>query len=432
MRSTINSFVSLLQGMGSYETLRRLADEGHAPKSQPLVNAHVHLPPNFSAFAAARQPVDLASEQNVRVLGASNYYDYSVYGEFSAAAIEKGIFPLFGLEAIVLIDSLVQGGVKINDPGNFGKMYICGKGISKFDAMNDEAKGLLQVIRDNDSARMAAVTKRLAEVFAGAGLDTGLDADAIKDRLAARFNVPRDTVYLQERHLAQAFQESLFELVAEEGRTAVLERAFGGAPKSAPTDAVSTQNEIRSKLMKAGKPAFVEDTFVGFDHAYRLILALGGIPCYPTLADGVKPLCGNEDPVENLIADLKSRGVHAAEFIPNRNSAEALRHYVLAMRKAGLVVTAGTEHNSLDLLPIAPVCAGGEAIPDDVQAIFWEGACVLAAHEYLSLLGRPGFVDAQWVPNTAYATDGQRIEAFRALGAAVIARYQDACAGKKA
>ena len=33
--------------------------------------------------------------------------------------------------------------------------------------------------------------------------------------------------------------------------------------------------------MKAGKPAFVTETFLRFDEARELILALGGIPCYP-------------------------------------------------------------------------------------------------------------------------------------------------------
>ena len=43
--------------------------------------------------------------------------------------------------------------------------------------------------------------------------------------------------------------------------------------------------------MKAGKPAFVEETFVSFEEAHRLILELGGIPSYPTLADGASPIC---------------------------------------------------------------------------------------------------------------------------------------------
>ena len=69
------------------------------------------------------------------------------------------------------------------------------------------------------------------------------------------------------------------------------------------------QNEIRTHLMKAGKPAFVEETFVSFEEACRLILELGGIPCYPTLADGTSPICPYEEPVEKLIENIRRRGI---------------------------------------------------------------------------------------------------------------------------
>ena len=239
-----------------------------APRDRPQVNAHVHLPPNFSAFGTTRQALDLADAQGVSVLGASNYYDYAVYADFAEGAARRGIFPLFGLEIICLLDDLVKEGVKINDPGNPGKMYLCGKGITRFSPMNAEAQGLLQTIRDADGARMATVTDKLAATFAGVGLDTALDAEAVKARIVARHGSPPETVYLQERHAAQAFQEVLFERTPDaDQRTALLERAYGAPPKASPDDAVAVQNEIRSQLLKAGKPAYVPETFVDFAHA---------------------------------------------------------------------------------------------------------------------------------------------------------------------
>ena len=421
MTTAIDSFTNLMRNLGSTDALRA----GPGPTVRPHVNAHVHLPPNFSAFETARQAVELADAQGVGILGASNYYDYSVYGELAERATEHGIFPLFGLEIISLVDSFVQKGIKVNDPGNPGKYYLCGKGITRFDPMPEDARALLQVIRDNDSARMAAVADRLARVFAGAGLETGLDAEAIKDRIVARHGSPRETVYLQERHVAQAFQEVLFDKVAEGERAAFLQRVYGVMPKAKSDDAVGTQNEIRSQLLKSGKPAYVPETFVDFDHAHHLVLALGGIPCYPTLADGAAPITEYEASPDSLIADLLARGIVCAEFVPNRNTPAVLSRYVHAMRRAGLFVTAGTEHNTLDLLPLAPTCLGGAAIPEDVQDIFWEGACVLVAHQYLTLLGQPGFVDGAGLPDPSYPSADTRIEAYRALGAAVLARYEE-------
>lgn len=423
MTALLDSFISTLQNLGSLDTLQAHSEAGVKPALRPRINAHIHLPPNFSAFETVTQAVDLAAAQDVQILGASNYYDYSVYGELAAQAQAQGIFPIFGLEIITLDNNLVQNGVKINDPANPGKYYLCGKGITRFAPMDGTASGLLQRIRDNDSKRMAAMTEKLQGVFAAAGLETGLDAEGVKDRIVARHGSPRETIYLQERHVAQAFQEVLFEKVAMGDRPALLERAFGVPSKSKPGDAVALQNEIRSQLLKVGKPAYVPETFVDFGHAYRLILALGGIPCYPTLADGASPITEYEATPEQLIADLQARHVLCAEFIPNRNTPEVLSRYVHALRAAGLFVTAGTEHNTLDLLPIEPTCLNGAAIPEDVQEIFWEGACVLVAHQYLTLLGQPGFVDDEGTLNPAYASVEARIEAFRKLGAAVLAGY---------
>lgn len=383
------------------------------------VNAHIHLPPNFSAFDNVEQAVELAAEQDVRVLGASNYYDYQVYSDFARLAERHGIYPLYGLEIIALLNDLLAAGVKINDPGNPGKMYLCGKGISRFNPMSAEAAGLLDVIRIKDSERMARMVTRLAEVFEAAGLDLDLDEAATKQFIVRRHGSDPATITLQERHVAQAFQETLFERVTGDERAESLTRLFGQSSKS-PNYPVGVQNEIRAHLMKAGRPAYVPETFVGFDHAYHLILALGGIPCYPTLADGANPICAFEDPVDKLIGEIISRGIHCAEFIPIRNTPEVLSTYVLAMRAAGLVVTAGTEHNTLDLLPLDPTCVNGQPIPDELKDIFWEGACVVAAHQELTSRGEPGFVDNSGKPNPAFATAEERIAAFARMGRNII------------
>ncbi len=417
----LSANTTLFPDCGMPEILSALTETDRLAR-RPPVNAHIHLPPNFSAFDTVQQAVGLAAEQQVRVIGVSNYYDYHVYADFTAEAQRRGIFPLYGLEIIALLDDLAQAGIKINDPGNPGKMYICGKGIARFDPMTAEAQELLQAIRDKDSARMSAMVTRLEEVFRAAGLETGLNEEAIRAGIVRRHGCAPHTVYLQERHVAQAFQEAIFERIAPQERAAALTRLFGAAPKCDLQDAPGVQNEIRSHLMKAGKPAYVEETFVGFEHAYRLILALGGIPCYPTLADGTDPICPFEDPVERLIADIRGRGIYCAEFIPIRNSPEVLSRYVREMRRAGLAITAGTEHNTLDLIPLRPACVRGQAIPEELEAIFWEGACVAAAHQHLVSQGRTGFVDDRGRPNPAFGSDEERIRAFARLGEAVIAR----------
>jgi hypothetical protein len=416
--------LTFLKALGPADLAARAA-AGGLPLARLKSNSHIHLPPNFSAFQTVAQAIELSAAQGIRVLGVSNYYDYDVYGDFAEGARKAGIFPLFGLEIICLIDELVRQGIKINDPGNPGKMYICGKGITRFAPFSAEASRLLGIIRHNDSTRIREVIRKLAEVFAQRGLPIRLTEADVIDMVARRHSCPRQRIYLQERHVCQAFQEAIFARVPAAERIQKLTQAFGltAPPKFGPEDAVRIQNEIRAQLMKSGKPAYVAETFVNFEQAHRLILELGGIPCYPTLADGTSPICPFEQPVEKLIADLKTRGFQCAEFIPIRNTPEVLTQYVRAMRAAGLVVTAGTEHNTLDLLPIEPACLKALPVPDAVKDIFWEGACVVAAHQFLTLHGECGFVDAQGKPNSSYPSAAARIAAFKSLGEAVIQRY---------
>ncbi len=422
MSDNVKEAMAALRGLGSVEELRCAAEAGLAPAERPKGNSHIHLPPNFSAFDSVAHAVRLAADEQIGTLGVSNYYNYDVYGDFVSLARKHAIFPLFGLEIISLVDDLVQSGVRINDPGNPGKMYICGKGITKFDEMTPRAEELLNKIRTSDRTRMAEMIVKIAGVFKSHGLDTPLSEDKVIDMVVKRHSCRRDTVYLQERHIAQACQEILFNLIAEGDRAAKLETILGKACKDA-NNAVGVQGEIRSALMKAGKSCFVTEMFVNFDEACELILQLGGIPCYPTLADGVDPICGFEQPVENLIASMQERNIHCAEYIPLRNRPEVLSQYVKAVRAAGIVVTGGTEHNTLTLDPMEPACVGGAAVPEDIKDIFWEGACVVAAHQFLTLHGECGFVDSNGKPNANYDNADERIASLAKLGAAIIEKY---------
>lgn len=408
----VRAFYDRVQCLGDIEA----ASRGLAALPAALPNnTHIHLPPNFSAFDSVAEAISAASAEGVQVLGVSNYYDYSVYAEFAQRATNAAIFPLFGTEIICLDERLARDGIRVNDPANPGKIYICGKGITHFEPMSDEAATLLQVIRDKDSLRMREMIDRLQQVFTAAGFDADLDEQQVKEMVVRRHACPLETVYLQERHVAQAFQERLAGCLREVEQRAVLRRAYGGDPSAPLDDPVAVQNEMRSRLMKAGKPGYVPETFVSLDHARRLILALGGIPCYPVLADGVVPYCEYEAEPENLVNRLLELGIRCAEFIPNRNEPEVLRHYATTLREAGIVVTAGTEHNTRDRIPVTPTCKRGIPLPEDVAAMFWEGACIVAAHQYQKMLSGSGFLER--------ASDDSDIAALAKLGAVVIERY---------
>jgi hypothetical protein len=390
------------------------------PPRRPALNMHLHLPPNFSAFETAEDAVRTAAAEGIRVMGASNFHDTRIYARFRDAATAAGIVPLYGIEVITVDDALRDAGTLVNDPANAGRFYLCGKGVDPFAPPTDEARRLVTKGRAADADRIRLTVLRLRAHFAAAGLETALTDDNIADEVAERADVPRDWVVLQERHVALAFQEALFLAAAPRRRASLLERAYGGPSAVDVEDPAAVQGEIRSRLMKAGRPAFVPESPVPFGDAYRLVLEMDGIPCYPTLADGASPVCAWEDPPEALAARVRGRDIHAAELIPIRNRPDVVDAYVAAFRDAGIIVTAGTEHNTPHRIPMVPLCVDGSLPSQAARDAFWEGTCVIAAHQHLRAQGRPGFVDGAGRPNADFADADSRIAWFAALGAEVI------------
>ncbi len=423
MKSTISDTYEALGGLAMPEDLIKEASDGVTVHPRPAANAHIHLPPNFSAFTSAQDAVDRAAREGVGVLGVSNFYDTWVYGEFGAAARKAGVFPLLGIEIILMDAMLAESGVRVNDPQNAGRIYLCGRGAARLDKPSDAARKVLDGMRRDDAERMTWMCALLNDAFEDAGIATRLNYTSVIDAVMRKYDVPREAVYLQERHAAQAFQETFFEIVPLAERRARLAGVLGTDADNAPDDAVSVQSLIRSRLIKAGGKAYVEEVFPKFEEGYTLLLELGAIPCYPIFAGTGAQTCEFEADPAQLIESLRQRNIHMVELITIRNSACVATNYARALRGAGFVVTAGTEHNTLDMLPLELAFLGGEPIPEDLREIFWEGACVAAAHQFLTRAGAPGFVDAEGVPNAQFSDAATRIGTFRRMGEALLVRF---------
>lgn len=388
----------------------------------PVVNTHVHFPPNFSAYETADEALAAATEQEVAALGISNFFDQTVYSLFRDKAQAAGITPLYGLEFITLIPQLAEEGVKINDPSNPGRMYLCGKGIDPFKEKSKRAEEISLDIREGNDKRAAAMVGQLATWFADNGFETGLTPENIAQRVAEKGEVPAEWVSLQERHIAGAFQEALAQLPREE-RLETLTRLYGGvAPSVDVDDAVALQGEIRSRLLRSGTPGFAPEVPLSFEDAYEYILAMDGIPVYPTLADGTSPICPFETPATELAQELLDRGIHMAELIPIRNSSACVDEYVKAYTDAGLLVIAGTEHNTPDKIALDPACVDGP-VSDYARKVFFDSACVIAAHQQLVSEGKPGYVDNEG--NIVGGDAKARQEKLAALGAKIIGRDEE-------
>ena len=200
--------------------------------------------------------------------------------------------------------------------------------------------------------------------------------------------------------------------------TSFFERIFGGRPLQADLNNVAAvENEIRSKLLKAGGPAFVAEdpkAFLPMEDVRRIILAAGGIPTYPFLADDAKGgFTDFEQDVKKTAQILKERRIYSVEFITTRNSIEVLEAYAGYLHEQGFVVTFGSEHNTPAMEPILLSARGGRPLTPKLKAINYAGACVIAAHQEALNRGFEGYTSHEGMPSLAkrnlFIQEGNRL-----------------------
>ena len=142
-----------------------------AGRSRPAFNTHLHVPPNFSAFTTVEDVAETAAREGVAVIGTSNFHDFGVYDRFEAAARRHGLAALFGLEFISVLEDEQRRGVKINDPANPGRAYICGKGIPAPTAPSPATRAFMAAAKASNEARTTRMVELMGAVFAESGLD---------------------------------------------------------------------------------------------------------------------------------------------------------------------------------------------------------------------------------------------------------------------
>ena len=364
------------------------------------VNAHLHTPFSFSAFDSVSQAAEMAAAQGVKVIGINDFYSMDGYEEWDRAAREKRLYPLFNIEFISLNSEDQAAGVRVNDPNNPGRTYISGKGLAFPVKLSGEPAAQLEAVKKESNLQVAAMCDKVTGLFKALEAEFGWDEATIREKLTKGS--------LRERHLAKAIRLAVASLYPDaEQQKAFYEKLFGGkALKSDITADAKVENEIRGNLLKAGGAAFVPETpeaFLPMATVRSIILAAGGIPTYPFLADDAKGgFTDFEGDLEKAAATLKSRGFYSAEFITTRNSVEVLEKYCNYLWDNGFVVTLGSEHNTPAMEPIKLAARGGVDLTPRLKQLNYWGACITAAHQKLVADGFEGYLDAKGVPDVKY------------------------------
>ena len=360
----------------------------------PKVNAHLHTPFSFSAFRDIDDALDRAVAEKVKVVGINDFYTAEGYEEWADGCRKRGLFPLFGIEFISLNEEDQKAGLRVNDPGNPGRTYISGKGLLQPFKLSEPYASQLTNVRTEANKQVEAMCEKLNGILTAKNVGFVLDMDWIKD------NLSKGSV--RERHLAKALRLKVYENSGDNPTSIknLLEEIFDGKELKSDTENLAgVENEIRANLLKAGGSAFVPETveaFLPMQTVCKIILAAGGIPTYPFLADDAQ---GNytdfERDLEHVAKQLTERGFHSVEFITTRNDMNLLEKYATYLHNQGFIVTLGSEHNSPSMEPIELFARNQTPLSEKLLRVNYEGACIIAAHQHLVAQGLSGYLDEQ-------------------------------------
>jgi hypothetical protein len=356
------------------------------------VNAHLHTPYSFSAFSSIDQALDMAWRASLKAACINDFYTAAGYREWQYGCDMRRIYPMFGIEFISLNEDDQKNGLRVNDPANPGRTYISGKGMACPMELDEYHKALLDSVVKASNKQVEQMCKKVNEILKTGNAGFLLNVRGIKRNLTSGI--------FRERHLAKAIRMEAYKYFSEseEALRVFFRDFFGGKDlKSNITDLAGVENEIRANMLKAGGRAFVAETpeaFLPTKTVCEIILAGKGIPTYPFLADDVNGAYTDfENNLERVAAQLTERGFHSVEFISTRNDANLLEKYASYLYDQGFIVTLGSEHNTPAMEPIKLFARNGVPLSDKLMDINFNGASVIAAHQYFSLFRCGGYLD---------------------------------------
>ncbi len=362
------------------------------PRPRRGTNCHIHTSESFSVFRSPSEAVWQAGREGIAVLGINDHYTVAGHEEFRRACEIAGIGAAFSIEAVAMDRAAEAANLLLNDPDNPGRVYLCGKGVTRMPPDSTPEMQDLARMRQALARRNREITAKVAALFLERLGAEGPTWGAV-EALTPRGNVT-------ERHVAWAALVRLRGIAAETGAplAETIARCCGAIPPSI-TDDAALQIFIRAKLLKAGAPCYVpesEDAFVSSEKLREIFLAFGSIPTYPILGN---PVTSGERDVEALLERLESNGFHAVEVIPHRNRRERLAEIVAAARGRWWPVFNGTEHNTPEARPMLDPFA----LDPEFEPWFRQSTAVLLGHQRLVARGEPGFVDREGNPTIAEA-----------------------------
>jgi len=271
------------------------------PRTKRGTNCHIHTNESFSVFRSPTEAVWQAAREGLAVLGINDHYTVAGHAEFRRACEIAGIAATFSFEAVAMDREAETAGLLLNDPDNPGRVYLCGKGVTRVPPYSSAEMESLERMRAALERRNREMTEKVSALFKERLRSAGPAWQEVR-ALTPRGNAT-------ERHVAWATLVVLREWAASQGvpLSEAITKCCGAAPPAGADDA-ALQIFLRAKLLKAGAPCFVreyEEAFVSVAELRRIFLAFGSIPTYPILGN---PVTSGEREVEALLDRLEEAG----------------------------------------------------------------------------------------------------------------------------
>lgn len=311
-------------------------------------NSHVHSPYSFSAFKSMEEMFELAKKDDIKVLGINDFYSAGGYSEFRKLAYVNKIYAMYNAEFLALDTTFIHSKIRINDPSNYGRMYIVGKGFHSlgFGLMNHRCQNLLKKATDSQVIHAKKIIERVNEFYNSDLISyEGIMKTGAKD-------------FVGERHIARE-----------------IKRVY--------TVGDMTEADIRTKMLKRGGPAYIEESEENFPtvaECIEFIRSANGIPCYPVLFDhGSNQFTEFERDLESMYEFLVKLGIRHLDVIPDRNSIENLNRLVEFFDKRGFYIMFGTEHNTHEMKRLRVTHKDGTDLDHKLIDIAYKGCCSIAS-----------------------------------------------------
>lgn len=354
-------------------------------------NLHFHTFFSFNAYGWS--PSRIAWEGLKYGLEVAGIVDFDVLDgmdEFLSAAQLLGLKGTSGLETRVFISELSDK--VISSPNEPGIAYFMASGCFKQPASGTKEERILTSMRETARSRNIAMVERVNAYLDKVQLDYEQDVtpltpsgNATERHILAAYDTKAREVLGEGDELYAFWSDKLGIDIAESGSLVPV------APKF--------HEKLRSKLMKFGGVGYVAPENGSFPAIEDAIFMMNGMEALPTATwlDGTNP---GEDSAMELLGLLKSKGIVAANIIPDRNwnikdpenkalKIRKLDEFVKACRSFEMPIAVGTEMNKLGL-PFVDDFSAEELQP--YVGDFMDGARCLYGHTMLARTADFGYL----------------------------------------